>query len=173
MKKSQRGAELVEFALIGSIFFMLLFGVLVFGYWFHVLDTLTEAARRGARVAAVCPLGDPAIANVAVFAAANAGANAPSPLLPRLTSANVVVRYFLKNGAEVTSTGNPATDENTIYPYVRYVEVAIENYNFTANLPVLGAFGAFPRIAEALPAESLGRTSVEPDDPQRACLMPP
>ena len=50
----QRGAAAVEFALIASLLFMLMFGIVemsrVLFYW----NTATEATRLGARLAVVC-----------------------------------------------------------------------------------------------------------------------
>ncbi len=53
--KTQRGAAMVEFALIALLFFIILFGIIEFGRAFFTYNTLVEATRRGARVAAVCP----------------------------------------------------------------------------------------------------------------------
>ncbi len=52
-KDSERGAVLVEFALISPFLFIILFGIIDFGWAFtQVLDT-RHAAREGARLAAV------------------------------------------------------------------------------------------------------------------------
>lgn len=52
-KRSEEGAAAVEFALIASLLFMVLFGVIEFGRIFNELEVLNSAAREGARVAAV------------------------------------------------------------------------------------------------------------------------
>jgi Flp pilus assembly protein TadG len=52
-RRSQEGAAAVEFALIASILFMVLFGIIEFGRLFSELEVLNSAAREGARVAAV------------------------------------------------------------------------------------------------------------------------
>ena len=52
----QRGATLVEMALVMSLLFMLVFGIMEFGRLFNVYHTMTNAAREGARFgAAPCP----------------------------------------------------------------------------------------------------------------------
>nr|WP_305907145.1 TadE family protein [Methylomarinum sp. Ch1-1]MDP4519872.1 pilus assembly protein [Methylomarinum sp. Ch1-1] len=56
MRKLQRGASMVEFALIALVFFTLIFGIIEFARVMFVYNTLVEATRRGARVAAVCPV---------------------------------------------------------------------------------------------------------------------
>ena len=54
-----RGAALVEFALILPLLILLVFGVIEFGRGYHTKTTLTHAAREGVRVAAL-DSGDPA-----------------------------------------------------------------------------------------------------------------
>jgi Flp pilus assembly protein TadG len=51
--RNERGAAAVEFALIASILFMMLFGIIEFGRIFSEMEVLNSAAREGARVAAV------------------------------------------------------------------------------------------------------------------------
>ena len=50
----QRGVAAVEFALIASIFFTLVFGVMEMGRMLFYMNTAAEATRLGARVAVVC-----------------------------------------------------------------------------------------------------------------------
>jgi Flp pilus assembly protein TadG len=69
---SERGQTITEFALILPIFIALLFGIIQFGIAFNNYVTLTDAARAGARKAAVSrnsndPSGD---CKAAVLAAA-------------------------------------------------------------------------------------------------------
>lgn len=52
-RHDERGAAAVEFALIASILFMMLFGIIEFGRIFSEMEVLNSAAREGARVAAV------------------------------------------------------------------------------------------------------------------------
>jgi Flp pilus assembly protein TadG len=51
--REDRGAAAVEFALISPLLFLLLFGIIEFGRAWNVRQTLTDAAREGARVAVV------------------------------------------------------------------------------------------------------------------------
>jgi Flp pilus assembly protein TadG len=53
--RSQRGAAAVEFALIAPLLFMLVFGIIEFGFGFHAWDSTQNASREAARVAAVRP----------------------------------------------------------------------------------------------------------------------
>jgi Flp pilus assembly protein TadG len=52
----ERGAAAVEFAIVASLFFMLVFGIIDFGFAFHSWNNAGNAAREGARKAAVDPV---------------------------------------------------------------------------------------------------------------------
>lgn len=56
--RRDRGAALVEFAMILPILILLIFGVIEFGRGYHTKSTLTHAARESVRVAAL-DSGDP------------------------------------------------------------------------------------------------------------------
>jgi Flp pilus assembly protein TadG len=51
--RREEGAAAVEFALIAGLLFMLLFGMIEYGFAFFQMQTLRGATREGARVAAV------------------------------------------------------------------------------------------------------------------------
>jgi hypothetical protein len=57
MKSLQRGATLIEFALVSVLFFMFLLGVIDFGRMLFTWSAATEATRVGARYAVVCDDG--------------------------------------------------------------------------------------------------------------------
>ena len=52
----QRGAAVVEFALVAMIFFVLLIGIFEFGRVMFTWNSAVEATRRGARLAVVCDM---------------------------------------------------------------------------------------------------------------------
>jgi len=52
---ADRGAAAVEFAIVVPLLFLLIFGIIDFGFGFHAWDASENAAREGARVAAVDP----------------------------------------------------------------------------------------------------------------------
>jgi len=54
------GAAAVEFAIVATLFFMLVFGIIDFGFAFHSWNNAANAAREGARKGAV----DPDIADI-------------------------------------------------------------------------------------------------------------
>jgi Flp pilus assembly protein TadG len=55
LHKDQTGAAAVEFAIVASLFFMLVFGIIDFGFAFHSWNNAVNGAREGARIAAVTP----------------------------------------------------------------------------------------------------------------------
>jgi len=53
VSKRRRGAALLEFALVASLFFVLLLGMLQFGVYLNATNTLWNLSREGARFASV------------------------------------------------------------------------------------------------------------------------
>jgi Flp pilus assembly protein TadG len=51
LRRSQRGAELVEFALILPLLVFIILGLIDFGFMFQRFEVVTNAAREGARMA--------------------------------------------------------------------------------------------------------------------------
>lgn len=145
MLRQQRGITTVEFAIVGAVLFTVLFGVIEFGRALFVANSLVESTRRGARVAAVCPIGDPRAAQVAILA----GANGVSRIAPDLTTANVNVSYLDQNG---TVLPNPAGTVTSI----QYVRVRITGYQMRLLIPVIMPQILMPQFAATLPRESLG-----------------
>lgn len=90
-----RGAALVEFALLLPLLLLLVFGVIEFGRGYHTKTTLTHAAREGVRVAAL-DSGDP------VATVRNAA--------PNLDSGSI----------DVTVTPNPCTAGQPVTVRVEY-----------------------------------------------------
>ena len=57
--RTQRGAVAVEMALVLPLLLVLVFGIIDFGRAFNAQVTLTQAAREGARLAALCNSSSP------------------------------------------------------------------------------------------------------------------
>jgi hypothetical protein len=51
--KSERGAELIEFALVFPLLLMIVLGIVDFGFVFQRMEVVTNAAREGARIASL------------------------------------------------------------------------------------------------------------------------
>jgi len=135
----QRGLTTVEFAIIGVLVVTLLFAIIEFSRIVFTLNMLQEGARRAARVAAVCSVGDAAIANAAVFIN-----------LPGLSTSNVAVEYLGQDGAVLAN----AAGAN--YSQIRYVRVRIHDYSMAIAIPFVAPTFDAPEYSSTLPRESLG-----------------
>jgi hypothetical protein len=141
------GLASVEFAIVGMMAMVVLFAVLEVGRALFVFNALEEATRRGARMAAVCPLNDPAIAEVAMFG--QAGGGGASPLLSGLDTGNVALEYLNGTGGII---GDPAGN----YAQIRFVRVRIDDFQHRLIIPLFGTTFDMPGFETTLPRESLG-----------------
>jgi Flp pilus assembly protein TadG len=147
-KRSQSGTTTVEFAIIGTVMMVIVFGIIEFGRALYTINVLTEAARRGARMAAVCPVGDPKPASVAIF---DSGSGMSSQV-PGLTTANVQIQYLDVNG---TPVANPAAN----FGAIRYVQSSISTtspYVMPLFIPILSPTLTLSGFTATMPRESLG-----------------
>ncbi len=149
---AQQGLVTVEFALIGLLFLTLVFGIIETARSMFVMNTIDEATRRGARVAAVCPMHHADIARITIFG--EPGGDDASPVLMGLNTGHVSVEYLAKDGTAAIS-----------YPDIAFVRVSVRNYNYPLLFP-LGSFDV-PPFTTTLPAESLGW---HPDLHLRTCI---
>jgi Flp pilus assembly protein TadG len=144
MRRTNRGITSVEFAVVGALFMVVIFTVIEFGRALFVMNALTESTRRGARLAAVCPVGDPAPANAAAFANGGGG-----PMVQGLSSSNVQVQYLDVNGAVVANPGGN-------FSAIRYVSVSITGFTQPLFIPGLPLTVPMTGFTTTLPRESLG-----------------
>ena len=145
MKKHNRGITTVEFAIVAVALFLTLFGAIGVSRMMFARTLLEEGVRRGARLATVCPLNDPAITRAAAFA----GGGGSSPFLYGLSSSNFAVQYLDANGAVMA---NPAGT----YLNIRYVRVSLQNFTMPLLIPYVSNVFAPTNLSSTLPAESLG-----------------
>jgi Flp pilus assembly protein TadG len=136
LRNKERGATLVEFSIAATVFLMSMFAVLEFGrvIWTH--NALTDAARRGARYAALHrqdQISD--VKNVVVYGDPAGGTN---PVVENLSTANVNVSY-----------SNFKLDGGT-------VQVTITNYQFQFAIPIVGTQIQMPNYTTTLTGESAG-----------------
>jgi len=139
--RKQQGTTAVEFAFVGVVFFTVLFALIDFSRLYFNMAALDEATRRGARVAAVCPINDPKITQVALF----------EGLVPTLGAQHILVQYLDENGAVVGSPGGAG------YGTITYVRVAIQDFELRSFIPGLSSVLSTPAFTTTLPSESLGR----------------
>jgi Flp pilus assembly protein TadG len=150
-RRQMRGVYVVEFAIVGLLLFILLFGVLEMGRLYFTIGALNEAVRRGARLAAVCDVSDPRILQRAIFN--DITDSGPSRLIGDLEISDLTLSYLDENGT-VVATPN---DNGSGFASIRYVQVSISNFVFTLLVPVYGGQITLPVFRAILPRESLGR----------------
>lgn len=150
MRNHQQGITTVEFAIVGAVLFMVLFGVIEFGRALFVANVLVEGTRRGARLAAVCHVGSDRIAEATIFA----NAAGESRFVPNLDTGNVVVSYL-------DQAGTPVANPNANIASISYVQVRIVDYRQTMLIPFVMPEFLMPSFAATLPAESLGYSPTE------------
>jgi Flp pilus assembly protein TadG len=146
MRARQHGITTVEFAIVAMLAFIVLFGVIEIARVFFVYNALEEATRRGARVAAVCQVNDPAIAQIASFTASG------SPVVAGLGPTNIEVKYL-------DGSGNVLADPVASYGLITYVRVRIVDFTHRLFIPFIPTFmSSFltPEFSTTVPAESLG-----------------
>ncbi len=149
-KYRQQGLSTVEFAIVAVVLFMMIFGVIEVGRAFFVASALDESTRRGARMAAVCPINDPAIAQAAAF---------DNALIPGLDTSDIVVEYLDESAGVVPNPADPAG-----FITIRFVRVRVVGFQHQMFIPLATPLSQFtmPEYATMLPRESLGipRTGV-------------
>ncbi|PKH02741.1 hypothetical protein CXF72_10020 [Psychromonas sp. MB-3u-54] len=153
-KIKQKGVYAVEFAIVGSLFFMLFFAVMIFFHVMFTWDVLTEVSRRGARLATVCQVsqnvGGPLFASDAVLNAAidYDPISKESRMLRPLTKENLQISYL-------DYAGNTATT----FTQIRLVHAKIVGYSYQLSIPFVDIpFLNSPSFSTTLPRESFGVT---------------
>lgn len=130
-KSGQRGAAAVEFALAAILFLGLTIGVIEIGMVAYVYSTAVEATRLGARVAAVCDVGDAQVKQ------------RMQDLLPMLTPDKISISY--PAGTCSSTSCDPVT-------------VTIQNLKVTPVIPLVLVDFPVPSFTTSIPSESLNST---------------
>lgn len=143
IKTKQKGLYIVEFAIAAGVFFLMMFGAIEVARLMFTWSALDAMTQRGARIAAVCPLNDPAVKQTAAFG---------GDFVPGVTAANISVEYLQADGVSVAANRNDT----------RFVRVEIANYQHQMLIPATVANFAAPLLTAPpfttlRPAESLGR----------------
>lgn len=147
-----RGVFVVEFAIVGSMLFMLLFGIIEIGRLYYTVNALNEVARRGARLAAVCNIYDPHVLHRALFN--EAGDGGVSPLIANLQSSHLHLEYYDKGGDGVADPNDLVSANG--FRAIRFVQLRVENFPFNLMIPGIGGI-TLPIFQSTMPRESLGR----------------
>lgn len=152
MRRAQKGLTAVEFAICGAMLLLAIFGAIEMAYAMYVWNTVGEAVRRGARIAAVCPINSPDALEAAILADEG---SSDSPVVKGLRTANIDLAYYTSGGVGTTS-----------YDQASYVTVSIANFNFEFVTPFVGGTITIPPFSTTVPVESLGYI---PDTGDRGC----
>ena len=153
----QKGTTTVEFAVVGLVLCISILGVFEVGRGYYSAAMLEEVARRGARLAAVCPVNDPAISQLAILNAS--GDSGESRFVAGLQPANVLIDYIDENGAVIGNPGDPSA-----FLQIRYVRARISGFTYGVSIPFVAGLATLTMsdFSHILPRESLGvpRTGV-------------
>jgi Flp pilus assembly protein TadG len=137
MRAAQRGSVAVEMALVMLMFITLVLGTIDIGRWLYALTATQEAAREGARVAAVCNLNSSAI-NTHMH-----------PSLVTVTTGTSTVTYV---------PGGCCAKEATCLPVCTGVTVTLTGYQVPRVALFLPTM-TIPTVTTYLPRESLDSTN--------------
>lgn len=145
---TEKGTTMAEFVIISAIFFMIIFGIIEFGRLFYIHNALTDAARRGARYAALHGEADKAcVKNVVIYGETNVDskcAGTGPALINGLDTTKINVTYV-------------GPDADTAYGMnLGTVRVEITNYTFNLSIPFVHKTVTMPNYVTTLSAESAG-----------------
>ena len=138
LRLHQAGATAIEFALVASIFFMLLIGIAEFSRVLFYWNTAGEATRLGARIAAVCDAKDATIKE------------RTTKLMPKLQATNIQIGYE-PSGCDA--------DADVARNTCRSVTVSVSNVSVETFIPVVPITLAMPSFTTTLPRESLNSST--------------
>ena len=143
--KEERGASAVEFAIIGSLLLLILFGTITFGILFNRYQGLQSAAREGARVGALSATTRTQILSrvresVSVIAGSSIAATCPANL-NTLSTESGCVKVSVKSApaavpTEVTPSSTSQTPCGGAYPGTDKSVVVDVFYRLRVDIPV-------------------------------------
>jgi hypothetical protein len=129
---SERGAEVIEFAIVLPLLLLVIFGIVDFGFMFQRYVVLTNAAMEGARIASL-PGYVEADTRERVFAyAANSG-------IPEVTGSGSPCRGTAPLCAYVVDVDIPSDDPDE--PWLGKEVTVTYVYNYSYIGPIAGLFG--------------------------------
>lgn len=160
-KSDERGSTIAEIAIVAGLFFMILIGIVEFSRLLYTHNALTDAARRGARYAAIHKeIDETCVRNVVIYGEShidknNACAPTGSPLVNDIEAATINIAY---QGSDTDNDGDIDTSYGS---NLGTVTVSIESYEFDLLVPYFKVQLNMPHYTTTLTAESAGE---EPDD---------
>lgn len=163
-KAGQRGAAAVEFALIASFFLLLLLGIVEFGRFLFLFNTVQEITRCAARQAVVRWTDQvDGIQRACVFQEGSTG-EARLPGAPEMTNARLRIRFVYNVNGDPTNP-LPVSPEDNIRACseapasgcIRFVEASIQDCPDETCQPVSyqPMIGLFPFLSIDIPASTV------------------
>lgn len=137
--RSQQGLAAVEFAIIASLLFTLLFGVIEMARLLWTWNAAVEATRHGARLATVCDQSDQRIKAAMI------------QRLPALASQHIVITYL----------NPPAADNTCTAADCKAVRVSLRNLTHQALIPLVPLRLTLPPMATTQRKEFMNSTANE------------
>ena len=162
-KKSERGAAVAEFAVAALFFFTLLIGIIEFGRLLYTHNALTDAARRGARYAALHSQNEACVQNIVIYGEKHVNAQCQPtgpPLINGLNAQDVDINVTYL-GADTDNIAEENPIDTAYGTNLGTATVEIENFRFTLGIPLLNITITMPDYRTTLSAESAGE---EPAD---------
>lgn len=147
-KHKQQGIALVEFTIVATLFFLVIFSIIEFGRLLFTWHALNEISRRSARLATVCQVTAPEQLDAITAAVMD---DIP---LPNFSVNNIQIRYL-------DGTGSPAPeplDEASNFNEIEFIEATITDYQLDLIIPFTTLIFKAPEFKTVLPRESLGVT---------------
>ena len=146
---------MAEFTIVAGLFFTMLIGIIEFSRLLYTHNALTDAARRGARYAALHAKDAPCVANVVAYGEANIDPATctpnGSPLINGLTEANVNVVW---QGADLDN--DPSTPPTGYGTNLGTATVTITNCQFNLSIPFFHQTLTMPAYTSTATAEAAG-----------------
>ena len=137
--RRERGSALVEGTLILLVFLSMLIGIVDFGQFLFVHQTLTERARQAVRYGIVNdPTDSTSIQNVVLYGQASGGSVPASP-----SSSDKGIFDVQRSNVSVSATGSGTDDYR--------LTVQIQNYPYTIYSPLIRGSYNGPNILASLP----------------------
>lgn len=156
-RHNEKGTSVAEFAIVATIFFSLIFGIIEFSRLLYVHNALADATRRGARYAVLHPATDvTGVRNQVVY-----GSNATydedknptsPPVIAGLTPDMVDVAFIGED-----TDGDPDTAPTSFGSNLGTATVRITGYSFNLMIPLIGRAIPMGEYATTLSAESAGQ----------------
>lgn len=125
VRHRERGVAAVEFALIASVFFTLLIGIMEMGRLLFYMNTAAEVTRLGARMAVVC--------DIDTNSAAVKGKMID--MLGILTANDITISYSPSSCTSGTCEYVTVSVSKTVDTFIPFVPLSIAMPSFSTTLP--------------------------------------